>query len=94
MNPQPSDYRHPGQPIPFTRIAALIGAVKGIAATSVTPSSVLACELGFDSLDRQTLACELDEAFDIECRDDQVARWHTAIDVARTVAALRTRERA
>lgn len=88
------DHSQPGRPIPFTEIARIIGAVKGLAATSVTPGTVLACELGFDSLDRQTLACELDEAFDIECRDDQVARWHTAIDVARTAAALRTRERA
>lgn len=51
--------------------------------------SRLCADLALDSLDRQSLAAELDESFAIEIPDDAVAEWETVTDVATTVDRLR-----
>ena len=47
-------------------------------------------ELGLDSLDRQSLACELEEAFGITIPDDHPAEWETIADVASSIEQLRS----
>ena len=45
-------------------------------------------DLGFDNLDRQTLAVTLDEHFDIYLPDDALAGWERVADVVASVEAL------
>ncbi len=54
----------------------------------LAPTARLDADLGLDNLDRQTLACNLDEIFLIEIPDDDVAMWETVADVCRTVDRL------
>lgn len=54
----------------------------------LAPTARLDEDLAMDSLDRQSLACELDVAFGIEIPDDDIALWQTVADVARTVDRL------
>ena len=51
-------------------------------------------DLGFDNLDRQSLACDLDEHFGIEISDQALIDWIFVADVARTVAELTARKTA
>lgn len=48
----------------------------------------LADDLGLDNLDRQSLACDLDEHFAIEIPDQALTEWVFVTDVAQTVAKL------
>lgn len=48
-------------------------------------------DLGLDSLDRQSLACELEDALGITIPDDDPAEWETVADVATTIERLRGR---
>mgnify|MGYP003388684609 CR=1 FL=1 len=54
--------------------------------------SSLAADLAFDALDRMALACELDEAFEIDLPDADVAEWESVADVALSIDRL-TREK-
>lgn len=45
-------------------------------------------DLGFDNLERISLACTLDEAFGIEIPDADTTAWTFVSDVAATVARL------
>lgn len=55
---------------------------------SVTPHAQLHRDLMLDSLDRQSLAVELDVAFGIEIPDAALTSWCTVQDVIATVAQL------
>lgn len=55
---------------------------------ALTPMAELEADLAMDSLDRQTLACDLDESFRIEIPDDDLAGWQTVLDIAETVDRL------
>lgn len=55
--------------------------------SQITPMSKLIEDLSMDSLDRQTVACELEEAFGLELGDDAVASWCTVEDIARSIEA-------
>lgn len=86
-------------PIPFSAIAVFIADALGTLwsldkpIAEIAPDSELTADLGFDSLHRQQLAVELDEAFGIEVPDDDIAEWRTAEDVHTTVLRLtRSRE--
>lgn len=67
-------------------VDTIIADVLGLT-TPPSPDTTL-CELGADSLDRQSIAADLDVAFGIEIPDDHVAEWLTVADVAATVARL------
>lgn len=75
-------------PLRFDLVAAVIAETLRIEPRRVTPCATLHATLSCDSLDRQSIACELDIAFGIEIPDDDVTAWQTALDVARTVARL------
>jgi len=75
-------------PLKFNLVAAMIADALRIEPDRIEPSALLVDDLGCDALDLQTIACELDEAFCIAIPDDHVARWATALDVARSVASL------
>lgn len=73
----------------FPRVAELLGPLLRLDRhVALTPRARLIDDLGLDSLDRQSLACELDEAFAIEIPDDDVASWCTLADVTATVLRL------
>lgn len=55
---------------------------------SVTPHAQLYRDLMLDSLDRQSLAVELDVAFGIEIPDAALTSWCSVQDVADTVDQL------
>ncbi len=58
------------------RIADLIRPMLRLDRTAyVAPTAKLHRDLMMDSLDRQSLACELDQAFGIEVPDDDVTSW-------------------
>lgn len=78
----------PAAPLRFHLVAEVIGQTLRIEPRRVTPCATLDADLSCDSLDRQSIACELDIAFGIEIPDDDVSAWRTALDVARTVARL------
>lgn len=67
-----------------------IGMLLGPLGRRADARSHLKADLAFDFLHRQSLACELDEAFLIEIPDDDVAEWDTVTDVALTVDRLAT----
>lgn len=52
---------------------------------NLTPADHLFDDLGFDSLDRVTVAIELEEELDIDLPDHVVARWFTVADIIRSV---------
>lgn len=54
----------------------------------IGPSATLDADLGYDSLARQSVAIDLDEAFGIEIPDADLLEWLTVADVAATVAQL------
>lgn len=56
----------------------------------LTASARLNDDLLMDSLDRQSLACELEEHFGIAIGDGEVADWFTLADVVKTVDARRS----
>lgn len=45
-------------------------------------------DIGFDHLDRMTLACRIDEHFDIYLPDEAIAGWERVADVIASVEAL------
>lgn len=65
---------------------AIIADVLGLTAPPA-PETTL-CDLGTDSLDRQSIAADCDIAFGIEIPDADVAEWETVADVAATVERL------
>lgn len=73
----------------YVRVARIVAPLLRTGfAVAVAPRAILAADLGMDSLDRQTLACELDEAFGIDIPDDDVAAWCTLSDVGASVDRL------
>lgn len=57
------------------------------AADEIQPESYLR-ELGLDCLDLQSLACALDEHFEIYLSDDAIAGWERVADVIASVQVL------
>ena len=51
-------------------------------------------DIGFDHLDKMSLACALDEHFDIYLPDAVIEGWHTVGDVVASVEAHQGREAA
>ena len=51
-------------------------------------SASLSADLELDAIDRVSMACALDEAFQIEVPDADVEAWETVSDVTATVARL------
>jgi len=56
-------------------------------APEIEPDSMLA-DIGFDALDRVSLACALDEHFEIELPDVVIESWERVADVIASVEAL------
>lgn len=56
-------------------------------APEIEPDSMLA-DIGFDALDRVSLACALDEHFEIELPDAMIESWERVADVIASVEAL------
>lgn len=79
----------PGMNATTTRVIDLLKPLVRIGVpASVTPHAQLYRDLMLDSLDRQSLAVELDVAFSIEIPDAALTRWCTVQDVADTVTQL------
>lgn len=73
----------------FTRIADLVRPLLRLDRTAfVSPTAQLGRDLLMDSLDRQSLACEIEEEFGIEVPDDEVTSWCTLEQVTATVTRL------
>lgn len=56
--------------------------------TMIQTGYMLDDDLGVNSLDRVCIASALDEEFDIETPDDDVAKWETVGDIVATVRNL------
>lgn len=85
MNPAPETIEH---------VLAAIALVR-LQIESTARADTRLAVLGLDSLDRQSIAAELDEAFAIAIPDDDVAEWDLVRDIALTVDRLaRAREKA
>lgn len=56
-------------------------------APEIEPDAMLA-DIGFDALDRLSLACALDEHFGIYLSDDAICGWERVADVIASVAAM------
>lgn len=56
----------------------------------IGPHASLKQDLCLDALDRQTIACALDEDLGIEMPDADLTGWETAADIAATVSRLAT----
>lgn len=54
---------------------------------SVTRSTVLATDLGADSLDTIEICISLESLFDIEIEADQALEFHTVFDIASWIAS-------
>lgn len=76
-------------PIPERVIFALIREyVRPGFAREVVGEAELETDLGLDDLDRESIALDCDEAFDIEITDAELEGWQTAFDVVVTVSRL------
>lgn len=60
----------------------------GISPTRIEPEVLLSDGLLADAIDRQTIACHLDETYQIELSDEAVASWQAISDVIASVEAL------
>lgn len=56
----------------------------------IGPHASLKQDLCLDALDRQTIACALDEDLGIEIPDAALTEWETVADIAATAARLAT----
>ena len=82
----------PRPALPFVQVARVIAGALRIEPARVTPCATLTTDLACDSLDRQTIAADLDTTFGIEIPDDDISEWRTALDAARSVARLAARQ--
>lgn len=83
------------QSLTFARVIKVVRPMRQIGSRShLATNARLAEDLRFDSLDRQSLACELDMEFGIEIPDDDLVSWTTLGDVIATVDRLLASKRA
>jgi acyl carrier protein len=54
---------------------------------NVIPTAKLQGDLGADSLDIVELAMQMEETFDLQIPDEEVCKWKTVGDIARSVQA-------
>lgn len=79
----------------FARVVKVVKPMRQIGSRShLSTTARLTEDLGFDSLDRQSLACELDLELQIEIPDDDLVAWETLGDVVATVDRLLSAGRA
>lgn len=70
------------------RVTVAIVGELGVSRAAVTPEARFIEDLGADSLDRVSLALELEAEFDIEISDDEI---HGLLTVAEAVAFIEQR---
>jgi acyl carrier protein len=67
-------------------LATIIAALSGlIPPASVIEPDALLDDIGLDGLDRQILAMDLEDLFQIEINDTTLEQWRTIADVVATV---------
>ena len=76
-----------------TRVIAMIARELGVQHVNrvypdIAPASRLSKDLHVDAIDRQAIACALDEEFGIELPDAAIEGWATVADVIASVVGL------
>lgn len=78
----------------LARVAEVAGPLRRLSCKAeLTAAARLNEDLQFDSLDRQSLAVELDHEFHIEIPDNDLADWQTLGDVTATIDRLLSERR-
>lgn len=72
-----------------SEIRTLLSKATGYDVEELRSDADLTETLGLDSLDRLTLAADLEDHFDIQLPDEQLAQLHTLVDIAGAVEVAR-----
>ena len=64
-----------------SKLRELLAEEMGVSPGFIQPESRLVEDLGMDSLDALEVAMALEEEFDVDISDDELATWETVADI-------------